>query len=110
MHNVRLVFVTAPDETVAVSLVRTMVEERLAACGNLVPGVRSIYRWEGEICDDAEWMILFKTVEESFAALRDRIVELHPYDCPEVVAVDVVDGAHDYLRWVQDQVGGGISS
>jgi periplasmic divalent cation tolerance protein len=97
-----VVLVTAPDTEVAASLARAMVAEGLAACGNLVPGLRSIYRWQGEICDEAEVLILFKTRAGRFAALRDRIEALHPYDCPEVIALPVVGGSAAYLQWIAD--------
>jgi periplasmic divalent cation tolerance protein len=104
MPTVHLVFMTAPDEAVASSLARTLVEARLAACANLIPGVRSIYRWKDEICDDGEWLVLFKTTEARLQSLREKIIDMHPYDCPEVLVVDVSDGAPEYLQWVMDQV------
>lgn len=100
-----MVFVTAPDETTAVRLVRQIVEEGLAACGNLVPSVRSIYRWEGEIHDEQESLVIFKTTPARFDDLKQRIVDLHPYDCPEVLGIDVADGHPDYLAWVVQMVG-----
>jgi periplasmic divalent cation tolerance protein len=99
-----MVFVTAPDEACAVRLARQVVEEGLAACGNLVGGVRSIYRWQGEIHDEPESMVIFKTTVARFEALKQRILELHPYDCPEVLGVDVADGHADYLAWVAGMV------
>jgi len=99
-----MVFVTAPNEECAVRLARQVVEEGLAACGNLVGGVRSIYRWEDEIHDEPESMVIFKTTVDRFDALKHRILELHPYDCPEVLGVDVADGHVDYLAWVADMV------
>ncbi|MAY80446.1 MAG: divalent-cation tolerance protein CutA [Deltaproteobacteria bacterium] len=104
MPTVRLVFMTAPDESVASSIAREVVDARLAACANLLPGVRSIYRWEGEICDDGECLVLFKTTDENLQSLRDRIISLHPYECPEVLAVDVAGGSPDYMKWVLEQV------
>ena len=74
------------------------------ACGNLIPGVRSIYRWEGEVCDETEVLVLFKTSVDGFEAAKSRIVQLHPYACPEVLGVDVDDGHADYLSWVTDQL------
>ena len=105
MEDVCLVLMTAPDEGCAVSIAQTVVSERLAACGNLIPRVRSIYRWQDKICDDAEILVLFKTTKKGFDALKKRIVSLHPYDCPEVIAVDVSEGHADYLAWVVGQVG-----
>ena len=100
------VLVTAPSEPVAVELARGAVSAGLAACGNLVPGVRSISAWQGEICDDAEVLIVFKTTRDGFEALRGHIVDAHPYDTPEVIALPVDAGHLPYLTWVRDQVGG----
>lgn len=97
---------TAPDPTVAESLAARVVEERLAACANLVPGVTSIYRWEGELRRDSEVLVVFKTTAAAFPSLRARILELHPYDVPEVLALPVPDGADDYLSWVRREVSG----
>ena len=69
---------------------------------NLLPRVRSIYRWQGEVCDDPEQLAICKTTAQRFEALRARIVELHPYDCPEVIAVSVDGGHPEYLTWVAE--------
>jgi len=100
LTDVRMVFMTVPDPEVGARLVRLVVEEQLAACGNLIPGVRSIYRWKGEVCDDAEVLVILKTTTARIDLLRDRLVALHPYDCPEVVAVPVTGGHSAYLDWV----------
>ncbi len=103
--TVCLVFMTAPDESTAARLARTLVEERQAACGNLISGVRSIYRWEDQVHDDPEVLVLFKTTADRVDQLRERIVELHPYECPEVLVVPAAGGHPDYLKWVADSVG-----
>ncbi|MGQ0504856.1 MAG: divalent-cation tolerance protein CutA [Myxococcaceae bacterium] len=95
-----LVFVTCPTQEKAAEIARTLVEEKLAACGNLFPGLRSIYRWEGKVQDESEALLLLKTLPEHFDALRARVVTLHPYDCPEVVAVPVSSVHPPYLEWV----------
>ena len=102
----RIFVSTAPAE-VAPVIARALVDEKLAACVNVVPGVRSIYAWKGETCDDAESVLLIKTTAERGAALAARLVELHPYEVPELVALALVDGEGnpDYLRWIQDVVG-----
>ena len=99
------VVTTVPDVLVSERLATTLVEERLAACANIVPSVTSIYRWEGSVQRDDEVLVVFKTTEDRVAALRDRIVELHPYDVPEVLALRVLDGSEEYLQWVRDEVG-----
>ena len=103
MSTVSVVMMTVPDEPVAVSIVGTVVEERLAACGNLLPKIRSIYRWQGEICDDTEVLVMLKTAESRFTELKKRLIELHPYECPEVIQIEVQDGSTDYLSWVVNQ-------
>lgn len=98
--ELRTVFVTAPDAEVARSLARALVAERLAACVNVVPGVCSIYRWEGEVQEDDEVLLVIKTREDRLAALSARVTDLHPYDLPEVLALPVVGGSAGYLDWV----------
>ena len=99
-----VVLVTAPTADVAAQLARTLVEEGLAACGNLVPGLRSIYRWEGRVQDESEVLLVLKTRAALFEPLRARVVALHPYQCPEVLRLDVAEGHAPYLRWIRDSV------
>jgi len=95
-----VVLVTVPDAEVGTKLARALVEERLAACVNLVPGLRSIYAWEGKIADDAELLCLVKTRRALYPAVRDRVAALHPYQVPEVIAVSVAEGNDPYLAWL----------
>jgi periplasmic divalent cation tolerance protein len=95
-----VVLVTAPSVEVAASIGRTLVDEGLIACANLVPGVRSIYRWQGKVCDEAEVLLVLKARSEGFEAVRARVVALHPYEVPEVVKLDVAEGHAPYLAWV----------
>lgn len=97
---VAVVLVTAPDEAVAASLARTLVEERLIACANLVPKIRSIYRWQGAVHDEAEVLLVLKTRRASLAAVAARVKALHPYSVPEIIGLDVTDGHRPYLDWV----------
>lgn len=92
---------SCPDPGTAETLARHLVEERLAACVSVLPGIRSIYRWEGRIEDAAEVLLLVKTTRARFDALAARITELHPHDVPEVVAIDVAAGLPAYLDWVE---------
>jgi len=96
----RVVLMTAPDEDVAQRIARALVEERLAACVNLVPGVRSIYRWQGAVADDAEILLLAKTAAGRCAALAARVQALHPYELPEIVVLPVDSGSRPYLEWI----------
>ena len=97
-----LCLTTCPDPDTAERLAETLVTERLAACVNLIPGLRSIYRWDGAIQRDAEVLLLIKTTRARYPALQARLPQLHPYELPELVAVEAADGLPAYLRWVAD--------
>jgi len=97
-----IVYCTLPDTDDAARIARAVVEEKLAACVNLVPGVRSIYRWQGEVFDDGERLAIIKTTVDGFEALRARLVELHPYDTPEVIGVPIAAGHPPYLAWLTE--------
>jgi periplasmic divalent cation tolerance protein len=98
--RVLLCLTTCPDAETAARVAHALVAERLAACVNQVPGVVSTYRWEGQIHDDAEVLLLIKTTRERFDALRERLVGLHPYEVPELIALDITDGLPTYLDWL----------
>lgn len=104
--DVRTVLVTAPDKETAERLGRTLVEERLAACANLVPGVVSIYRWSGEVHRDTEVLVIVKTTSARAERVRERVVELHPYEVPEVLVLAVEQGHEPYLDWVRAEADG----
>jgi len=95
-----VVLVTVSSEAEAQTIARMLVEERLAACVNIMPGLTSIYRWEGQVCEDRELLLLIKTRAEKVAALRDRIVHAHSYALPEVIALPIIDGSAPYLAWL----------
>lgn len=95
-----VVLVTTPTAEKAAEIARAVVGARLAACGNVVPTLRSIYRWQGQVHDDAEALLVLKTSRARFEALRDRVVALHPYDVPEVIALPVEAGSAAYLAWI----------
>ncbi len=98
--SVVVVISTLPNPEKAAEIARVLVEERLAACVNLVPQVRSIYRWKGEICDEPETLAIAKTTQDRAEALHARLIELHPYEVPEVLALAVSGGHAPYLDWV----------
>lgn len=100
-----IVYCTCPDNRCAEGLARALVEERLAACVNLLAGVRSFYRWQDRVEDDSEVLLLAKTQHGCVQRLCRRIEDLHPYDVPEIVAVPVSAGLPAYLRWVIDSTG-----
>jgi periplasmic divalent cation tolerance protein len=100
MTDALVVLVTAPTPERAAEIARALVEERLAACGNVVPGLRSIYRWEGKVQDEPEALLVLKTTRARFEALRARVLALHPYQVPEVIALPVEAGSAPYLAWI----------
>lgn len=99
--DVVTVLMTAPGIAEAETVVRRLVEERLAACGNILPGAVSIYQWEGEVHRDEESVVILKTVRGLLAGMLARAEQLHPYDVPELLVHDVVDGGGAYLEWVR---------
>jgi len=99
-----VVLVTVPSEAVGLDLGRTLVDEHLAACVNVVPGLTSVYLWEGRREETAEALLLIKTRPEGYAALQRRILELHPYSVPEVLGLPVAEGAPAYVQWVRESI------
>jgi periplasmic divalent cation tolerance protein len=98
-----VLLVTAPDAAVAERLGRTLVEERLAACANLLPSVTSIYRWKGEVQTDTEVLLLLKTQRARLSRLAERLAEVHPYEVPELLALPVRGGSERYCKWVVEE-------
>lgn len=94
------VHITAPDRAQAETLARALVDERLAACVNIVTQVRSVYRWDNQVQEDDEVLCLVKTRPELLEALSQRVVALHPYEVPEILAFEVSEGSPDYLAWL----------
>ncbi|MGE0545680.1 MAG: divalent-cation tolerance protein CutA [Kofleriaceae bacterium] len=101
----RVVISTFPSIDKAAEVARVLVDEQLVACVNVVPQVRSIYRWQGAVQDDTEALALIKTTVERVAAVTSRLLELHPYDVPEVIALPISAASPAYAAWVRDSVG-----
>lgn len=97
-----IVFITASKEDEAVTIARALVEDRLAGCVNIVRNIRSIYRWQGNIEDDQEVLMIAKTKTKLFNALEKKVKELHSYTVPEIIAMPIVTGSKDYLKWLND--------
>jgi periplasmic divalent cation tolerance protein len=93
---------TCPSLAQARELAHKIVEAQLAACVNVVPGVTSIYRWQGAVCEDAEFLLVIKTQQRAFAALEVLVRAEHPYELPELVAVSISHGSEQYLSWLID--------
>jgi periplasmic divalent cation tolerance protein len=100
MTDKRIVLSTAGSEQEAHKIAHILVKRRLAACVNIVPQVQSIYRWKGEIESAQEWLLLIKTRADKFPAVRDAIGELHSYEVPECIVVEIEDGSLRYLQWL----------
>ena len=107
MTDALIVFTTFANEDDAARVGRVLVEERLAACANVLPGARSIYRWKGEVADEREVVVLLKTRKQDWPALMSRLHELHPYETPECIAVRVAAGAPRYMAWLDEMLAEG---
>ena len=101
MTKIAVVFVTTPSADKAAEIARALVSEKLAACGNVIPGIRSIYSWQGEVQDDPEALLVLKAPRDRLPELIDRVRALHPYDVPEIIALPVEAGSQPYLDWVR---------
>ena len=95
-----VVMVTCGSEEEALKIARSLVEERLAACVNLFPPVRSIYRWDGKIWDEKEWLLIIKTQQNRFEELEKRVKVLHSYSVPEIISLPITEGSSAYLNWL----------
>ena len=104
MTEMLLVLTTFAREEDAARVARILGEERLVACANVLPGARSIYRWQGAVADEREVVVLLKTLRADWSALWTRLLELHPYETPECIAVRVAAGSPKYLAWIEDSL------
>ncbi|MFP5264687.1 MAG: divalent-cation tolerance protein CutA [Blastocatellia bacterium] len=102
MSQELIVFVTAPNNEEAARIADSLVSERLAACVNIVGGVESIYRWEGQVARERETLLIIKTVAGRYDELERRVKELHTYTTPEVIAYKIERGSGDYLEWLRE--------
>ncbi|MBI3571774.1 MAG: divalent-cation tolerance protein CutA [Gammaproteobacteria bacterium] len=101
-HEYQLVFTTCPDTETAERLAQALVTERLAACVNILPIAKSIYLWKGNVESAAEQLLVIKSMARAYRSIQRRILELHPYELPEVIAVPIADGLPDYLAWIRN--------
>lgn len=104
MSNHILVFTTAGSQEEARRIAHALVERRLAACVNIVPRIESIYRWQGNVEQAQEWLLLIKTTASRFESVRDVIKELHSYDLPECICISIEEGSGEYLNWIAESV------
>src|SRR4029077_10076110 len=103
--EVLIVFCTFPDMDTAGKAVRELVEQRLAACGNIVPEVHSVYRWKGEVESSAEVLAILKLDAACYSEFESKLQSLHPYDVPEIIAIPIGKGLPEYLNWVKESCG-----
>ena len=99
-----IVYITASSEDEGVKIAKHLVENRRAACCNIVPKIRSIYRWEGKLCDDEEVLLIVKTMRSSFEKLKEEVKKIHSYSVPEIIGVRIKDGLEEYLDWIESEV------
>jgi periplasmic divalent cation tolerance protein len=100
MTDFRVVLVTSPDKDTSSKIARALVERRLAACVNIIPKLRSIYMWKGQLCDDTEELLVIKTRTARLDELTAAVKDLHPYEVPECIALPIEAGSYDYLEWL----------
>lgn len=105
MIDTRIILTTAGSQEEARKIAHALVERRLAACVNIVPQIESVYRWQGKVETAHEWLLLIKTQAELFEHVRDAVKELHSYDLPECVMLEVSGGSQEYLDWITKNTG-----
>ncbi len=105
MTDFVLVLITVPLTDRGSAIARTLVDERLAACVSVLPPMTSVYRWQSKVTEDSEQQLIVKTTRAQLDALERRMRELHPYDVPEFLVVEISGGAESYLEWLRGSVG-----
>jgi periplasmic divalent cation tolerance protein len=100
-----VVFITASNEDEAAKIAKALVETRLAGCVNIIKGIRSIYSWQGKIEDEKEVLMIIKTQKTLFDSLMEKVKELHSYTVPEIIALPIIQGSKDYLKWLKEVTG-----
>ena len=100
--DIIVVYITAPNLEEAQSLAHALVQDKLAACVNIIPGIQSVYFWEDAVQTDNELLLICKSQADRFDALKTRVQSLHPYDVPEVISIPLQNGSEPYLNWVRE--------
>jgi len=103
MPDYIVIYITTGSVNEAEKIGRALVEEKLAACSNIISPIRSIYRWQGKICDDKEALMVLKTRKKHFEQIVKRVETLHSYDVPEIIAIPIIEGSSKYLSWINEE-------
>lgn len=98
-----VIYITTGSISEAKKIGRTLVEEKLVACSNIISPIRSIYSWQGKICDDKEVLMVLKTKKKLFKQIAKRVEELHSYDVPEIIAIPIIEGSSKYISWINEE-------
>jgi periplasmic divalent cation tolerance protein len=98
-----LVYVTTPNERIAMEIAKTAINEKLGACANILPQMKSVYEWQGNLCEESESLLIIKTKASLYRELEEKILKLHPHECPCIVALPIQDGHPKFLSWIEKQ-------
>lgn len=97
-----IILCTTPDQKTAHKIARDLVENKLAACCNILDNVKSVYRWQGKVQAEKECLMIIKSVSQNFEKIENRIRKMHPYEVPEIIASEITSGSADYLKWITE--------
>jgi len=98
------VYTTLPDKAQAIEMTKKLVKEKFIACANILQNMTSVYEWKGKICEDNETSVIMKTSKAKVNHLKEAILRLHPYECPAILCIPIIDGNDDFLNWIREQV------
>lgn len=103
-HSVLVILCTVPNQEVGQRIAKALITDQLAACVNLLPGIESVYRWDNQIETSSETLLLIKSQEHLYEKIEQKLISIHPYDCPEIMSLPVKSGFSGYLEWIQANV------
>ena len=106
MDEYIVIFCTVPSKDVGSRIGGALVDKKVAACVNIVPGLTSIYEWKGKVCNDEECLLVIKSRKALFERIKKEILQLHPYELPEIISLQITDGLEQYLSWIAENTKG----